>query len=198
MVEASRRLSPLAGMAEALRHASSPSVQLVEQPCLGQFALRGDPSNGDFVEAVSGALGLAVPVSVGEVAGGADLTVLMLGPDEWLLVRPADADAEPIFRLRTALARRHASLIDLSSGRSAITLSGPKARAVLQKGVTLDLHPRAFGPGRCAQTLMARTPVLLEQIDETPTYRLFVRSSFARHFALWLIEAAREYQPSAC
>lgn len=193
MVDAPRRQSPLAVMAEAFRRASGAAVNLAEQPFLAQFNLRGDPASRDFVDAVSGALGLALPTRVGAVARGADLSVLALGPDEWLLVRPAEVDGEPIFRLRTALGRMHSSLIDVSGNRTAIVLGGARARDVLQKGVALDLHPRAFGPGRCAQTLMARTPVLLEQTGDAPDYRLFVRASYARHLALWMIEAAREF-----
>ncbi len=193
MAEAPARRSPLAGMAEALRRASSPGLRLAEAPFLAQFNLRGDPASRDFVEAASGALGLALPTRVGAVARGAELSVLTLGPDEWLVVRPAEANGEAIIRLRTALGRLHASLIDVSCNRTALSLGGPRARDVLAKGVTLDLHPCAFGPGRCAQTLMARTPILLEQTGEAPDYRLFVRASYARHLAAWLIEAAREF-----
>lgn len=196
MADAPARLSPLAGMEEAFRRASSPAVTLAEAPLLAQFNLRGDPARQEFVDAVSGPLGVALPTRVGAVALGVDLTVLALGPDEWLLVRPAEANGEVVIRLRTALARLHASLVDVSCNRTVLTLGGAQAREVLRKGVTLDLHPRVFGPGRCAQTLMARTPVLIEQTGEAPDYRLFVRASYARHLAAWLIEAAREFAPA--
>ena len=65
-------------------------------------------------------------------------------------------------------------------------LAGPEARAVLAQGVSLDLHPRVFEPGRCAQTVLARVPILLHQIDPTPRFRLFVRASFAPYIAEWL------------
>jgi sarcosine oxidase subunit gamma len=95
MADTLNRLSPLDGMAEALRRASGPAVGLAEAPFLAQFDLRGDPARRDFVDAVSGALGLALPTRVGAVARDADLSVLALGPDEWLLVRPAEADGLP-------------------------------------------------------------------------------------------------------
>ena len=50
-----------------------------------------------------------------------------------------------------------------------------RARAtVLAKGCRLDLHPRAFTPGMCAQTVIAQIGVLLHQCDEVPTYDLYV------------------------
>jgi sarcosine oxidase subunit gamma len=75
--------------------------------------------------------------------------------------------------------------------------------------MTIDLHPRAFGPGSAAATTLARTRVLLWQtvgegerpgeISEpgAPAYRLLVRGSFAGYLADWLIDAAAEFRVPA-
>ncbi|EWM17999.1 sarcosine oxidase, subunit gamma [Kutzneria sp. 744] len=52
------------------------------------------------------------------------------------------------------------------------------------------MHPRAFGPGRCAQTMLARAAVVLHQVDAGPTYRLLVRPSFAGYLTSWVRDAA--------
>jgi heterotetrameric sarcosine oxidase gamma subunit len=39
---------------------------------------------------------------------------------------------------------------------------------LLAKSVSIDLHPRAFGPGDTAVTVLAHIVVQLWQIDETP------------------------------
>ena len=65
-------------------------------------------------------------------------------------------------------------------------LSGPRVRELLAAGCALDLHPRAFGPNRCAQTLLARAHVILERDGDA--FRLFVRPSFARYLAGWLLD----------
>jgi sarcosine oxidase subunit gamma len=119
--------------------------------------------------------------------------VLWLGPDEWLVV----ADAEPAAlagRLARALASRHAAVIDVSASRAVIALSGPQARTVLAKGCGLDLHERSFAPARCAQTLLARAPVIIHQVAAMPAYRVFVRASFAAYLAEWLLDAAGEFE----
>ena len=86
------------------------------------------------------------------------------------------------------------SVVDLSANRTAVQVVGPRARDVLAKGCALDLHPRAFGMGRCAQTLLGRAQVVLEQLaDEPLTYGLLVRSSFAAYVATWLLAAAEEF-----
>jgi heterotetrameric sarcosine oxidase gamma subunit len=84
--------------------------------------------------------------------------------------------------------------VDVSANRTTLELSGPAARQVLEKGCPLDLHPRAFGPGRAVSTTVGPVAVLLWQVDDVPTYRLFPRSSFADYLARWLIDAMSEYR----
>ena len=72
-------------------------------------------------------------------------------------------------------------------------MSGPSARDVLAKGCPLDLHPAVFGPGDCAQTLLAKANVTLRCVDDSPRFELIVRRSFAEYAALWLHDAAMEY-----
>ena len=134
--------------------------------------------------------GVPLPLSPNRVAATGTLRALWLGPDEWLVVAEGDApDLLP--RLERAVAGRRAAISDLSSSRAIIEIGGSGARDLLASGCGLDLHPRAFGPGRCAQTLLARLPVILDQIDAAPHYRVLVRRSYARWLIAWLIDAAQ-------
>ena len=83
--------------------------------------------------------------------------------------------------------------MDVSANRTTFELSAPWARDLLEKGMSIDLHPRVFGPGRCAQTLLARAQVILQQVDDKPTYHVLVRGSFAPYLAAWLADAASEF-----
>lgn len=164
------RHSPLAGVAFAV-----PFVR--ELPFQSMVNLR----------ATSFSLPLPGPNQVGALAGR---DVLWLGPDEWLVVGPpGDAPAiEDVLRAAGA-----SSVVDVSANRTTLSVAGPHARAVLAKGCSLDLHPRVFGPGRCAQTLLARAQVILRQVDAEPTYHVLVRGSFAPYLADWLADATREF-----
>ncbi len=73
-------------------------------------------------------------------------SVLWLGPDEFLVVGPVDAAAELIGMLVEAVGDDSGSVVDVSANRSTLVLSGPQARDLLEKGCTLDLHPRSFTP----------------------------------------------------
>ena len=164
-----------------------------EIPFQAQINRRGDVSDEGFRDAVAGVVGAALPQRPNTVASTGARDVLWLGADEWLIVG-ADREQEGLeAALRAALEGHHASIVDVSANRTIIEIGGTRARAVLAKGCSLDLHPRAFAAGQCAQTLLAQAQIILQQTAEAPTYRLYVRCSFARYLAAWLLDACAEY-----
>jgi len=190
-------VSPLAAMQQAMAAAAVPgpnSVMLREAPFLAQIGLRGDPADAAFTGSVRAVLGADLPLAPNTVTAAPHGAAMWLGPDEWLVVAPPGAERELAPRLAAAVDRLHAAVVDLSASRTAIDLAGPRSREVLQKGCGLDLHPRAFAAGRCAQTALARTAIILHFIDETPAWRIYVRNSFAAYLATWLIDAFSEYR----
>jgi sarcosine oxidase, subunit gamma len=189
------RRSPLAGRAAELAAGSGDAVRLAELPFLTQVNLRVDPGSA-AAPRIAQALGCPLP-SAGTVTGAGERSVLWLGPDEWLVVGP-DGDAGALVtQLTAALAAsrdgERGSVVDVSADRTTVTVEGPAAQAVLEKGITLDLHPRAFSADRAAATTLARTLLLLWQTGDAPGYRLMVRSSFADYLADWLLDAAAEF-----
>jgi sarcosine oxidase subunit gamma len=195
MVERFQRQSALAPLGLAARAATAPGgagVLLSERGFLGQVALRGsgDPA---FVEAAAAALGLAPPLEPNRVGERGRVRMLWLGPDEWLVVTP-DGKAEALAKkLLEKLQGQAAAVVEVSEARAVIGLAGPRARDVLSHGCSLDLHPRAFGPGRCAQTLLSRVPIILDQRDGAPSYDIYVHRSFAEHLWGWLEDAGAGY-----
>lgn len=194
MAESTPRSSPLGEMADELRAASSDGVTLRELPFLTQVNVRGAAEDGGFGKAIEAVAGIPLPLTPNTVTTGRNNRALWLGPDEWLIVAPDGRSADLSVRLEAALAGRHVSVVDVGASRTVLELGGSRAREVLEKGCTLDLHPRAFASGRCAGTIMAKIQLILEQTDDTPVYRLYVRSSYAGHMAEWLIDAMAEFR----
>ena len=179
------RRSPLEGVAliDGLR----------ELPFLAQLDVRLDASDVVAREAVESVIG-ALPLEPNTVHGEAEAAVLWLGPDEWLIVGPPDGEITLESQLHDALvgASGDAAVVDVSANRTTLELRLPQARELLEFGCPIDLHPRAFGPGRCAQTLLARANVLIWHVADEPedTWLLFVRPSFAAYVAAWFADAA--------
>jgi sarcosine oxidase subunit gamma len=117
------------------------------------------------------------------------LTRLWLGPDEWLILGAPHEGARMVAELRTSLTGLHRSIVDVGANRVIFELSGPGRLDLLSKGCSLDLHPSRWTAGMCAQTLLAKTQVVLhERADAT---RVLVRPSFADYLIEWLTAAAR-------
>jgi sarcosine oxidase subunit gamma len=139
-----------------------------------QLGIRAEPGSPAAAQ-VGEALGVPLPLEPNTVASAGGVDVLWLGPDEWLAV------GSP---LREA-GIEGAALVELSANRVAFELSGPGSREVLASCCALDLHPRAFGEGRCAQTLLAQAQVIVQQTGPE-AFRILVRPSFAAYVAAWL------------
>ncbi len=172
-------------------------IRLAERTGLGKIDLRGDPSERAFMTGVGRVLDLLLPTEPNTSAAKNAITALWQGPDQWLLTCPADDLAFFLNTLRQALAGSHFALTEVTDGRIALALAGPSARDVLAKGCPLDLHPRTFKPGDCAQTLLAKANVLLHlraaDPPADPTFDLYVARSFAPYLWSWLEDAGLEY-----
>ena len=164
---------------------------LIERTGLGALNLRG--SGEAFLAAASRALGTSLPAEPNTTVNRGDLLALWLGPDEWLLRMPADQVEARASALRAALDDRRVAVVDVSDRAATLRLSGVQAREVLAQGCPLDLHPRAFRPGACAQSRFRKAAILINQVDDIPTYDLQTPRSYVEYLWDILIEASREF-----
>ncbi|CAM5684125.1 sarcosine oxidase subunit gamma [Streptomyces purpurascens] len=189
------RRSPLAHLEDRMRAAAvtgARGVTLTERPFLTMVNVRVAPAS-ESAGRIEKTLGARLPRECGDTTASGPHTAVWLGPDEWLVISRADGTALT-GELREALGGDPGSVVDVSANRTTLELRGPAARQVLEKGCPLDLHPRAFGPGRAVSTTVGPVAVLLRQIDDAPAYHLLPRSSFADHLGRWLIDAMSEFR----
>ena len=106
----------------------------------------------------------------------------------------ADGEGDALVeKLREHFVGQHAIACDVSESRAILALKGGKARDVLMRGVSLDLHPRAFRVGQCAQTGLSRANALLHLVDDTPTFEIYVLKSFSDYLWRWLEKVAADF-----
>ncbi|UEL28747.1 sarcosine oxidase subunit gamma [Pseudarthrobacter sp. L1SW] len=191
----SLRVSPAAQLRAEFETGSVPGVvELREVPFLTMMGLRVNRNSeaGQRVAAVTGGL----PATCGNVSGTGDTSVLWLGPEEFLLVAPTEAHeslgGDLIQALREALGSDAGQVVDLSANRTTFELTGPRARAVLEKGCSLDLHPRVLQAGTALSTEIGNIPAVLWKTGDE-SFRIFPRASFADFLGRWLLDAMREY-----
>ena len=149
---------------------------------LAQVGLRLDASE-------AGRVPIPLPLEPNTAWEDGTRSALWLGPDEWLVVgAPGEAWAI-VDELERPLDGLHRSVVDLSANRVALELGGSERFDLLSTGCALDLHPRSWRAGRCAQTLFARAQVLLH--ERAKTTRVLVRPSFAGYVVDRLVDAWR-------
>jgi sarcosine oxidase subunit gamma len=163
-------------------------VALIDRRFVGQINFR---ARGGAATAAGAALGYALPVEANTTVGNGVSRACWLGPDEWLILCEYGQKAELLKRLNDTLSGQAYAATDITDARAVLRLAGSCARPVLAKGCPLDLHPRGFGPGKVAQSVLAKAQVMILPVEDG--YDLFVARSFAAYIWAWLIDAGAEY-----
>ncbi len=171
-------------IARAPAFAPSPLVRLL--PPSQRRILRGRAA---ALAAAGAALGFQLPPP-GRMAAGNDCHALWLGPDEYLLLAPADAT--PCFgALQAAVAGHPHSLVDVSQRHAAFEVAGEHAAAALNTGCPLDLDLEAFPAGHCTRTVFGKAGIILWR-TAAERFHVEVWRSFASYVTQLLALAADE------
>jgi sarcosine oxidase, subunit gamma len=163
-------------------------VEIAALPPTGMIALRGDLADPALAAAVTAATGRSVP-AIRRIDGGFEAGAAWMSPDELLLLVPyAEAPARAA-ELGAALAGTHHLVADVSDARAGFALDGAGAREVLAKGVPVDLHPAAFGPGDLRRTRLGQVAAAF-WMPAPERFELVCFRSVAAFVEAWLRQAA--------
>jgi methylglutamate dehydrogenase subunit D len=181
--------SAFEGLLHDVGPAEAPGVVVRERAGLeiATVIARGGPAA--LAARVRSAYGIDLP-SGPKRAASDRVAFVATGPRTWLALGEAGE------RLSDELQRKladTAAVCDQSYGYAVMRLWGDKVRATFEKGLGIDLHPRAFAPGDAAATACAHIGVIVWQLDASPTYEIAVVRSLAAAFWHWLSESAAEF-----
>lgn len=155
------------------------------------MARRG--KGAELANAAKARFGMAAP-EVPKAVSASDVTLIWSGPDQFLVLSKGGKHAMDI--LSQAFSQS-ASLSDQSHARALISVSGTKARAMLAKLSSLDLHQAAFPIESAAATSIDHTGVNLWRGNDRPggqpVFKLLVFATFAESLWRTLLDAAAEY-----
>lgn len=149
-----------------------------------RISLRARP---DAVDAVSGALGLVLPVQPKRSVSSQTRHALWLGPDEWLLIDEAEADPSSAL---AACGAFHAA-VDVSHRNAGITVAGEAAEAVVNAGCPQNIGLKAFPVGAVSRTVLGKVEIVLWRRGET-LFQIECWRSFADYAWTLLRQAARD------
>ena len=143
----------------------------------------------DVARLIRSAHGIELPTTPRAVEAS-DASFLWNGPGHWLVLSAQAPDLES--RIHRHLGDT-ASVFDQSDSRILLELSGPRARDVLAKGVSIDLDPAVFGRGDAAITTATHLSLVLWQVSDVPVYRLLTMRTYFGSFWHWFAASAAEY-----
>ncbi len=163
-----------------------PDLTISQAPAsVGILRLRAP--DAPVLAALSDSFGFAWPAAPNTVAG-AGPRAAWLAPGEWAVFGdPARAGAAAA----SACAGRLHHWADVSPATRVWRVAGARWRDLLACGCAIDTHPRVFGSGRCARSLLAQVRVLL--LPGADGVEIAADASHAGHLGAWLRGAAREF-----
>ncbi len=126
--------------------------------------------------------GIALPRTPLRAVLSDDTAILWLGPEEWLVLAPAD---DPVMY-------GNGSVVDISHRQIGLEISGPHAAMLLNAACPLDLDLTAFPVGACTRTVFAKAQIALWRRSDA-MFHLDVARSFAAYVYGILREAAMEF-----
>ena len=116
-------------------------------------------------------------------------TAYWLGPNDWLLLDPAQEIDRIASALRESANGATSCVTDVTDAWSIIDISGGDAPARLAEGCSVDLHNSAFPSGRYALTRLQHLSVIIHRLDDTPRFRILVDRSVVQFLRDWLMGA---------
>ena len=159
----------------------------------GFINLRGRLDHSGFCAAILTVLGCEPPAETNTMREAGDYRIYWLGPDEWLVVTPTGRAGELQTQLQTALSGVFSSVVDNSSGLVLFKITGDHAADLLASDCPLDLHPRVFKYGQCAQTRLAKTSMIIAPLRDGNGFEMIIRRSYADYIGRWLQDALQAF-----
>ncbi|WP_027036068.1 sarcosine oxidase subunit gamma [Mesorhizobium ciceri] len=147
----------------------------------------------DLAKAAKARFGV-VPPDAPKVVQTPDATLIWSGPDQFFVL--SKGGKHTVRTLAPALSGP-ASLSDQSHARVLISISGAKARTMLAKLSSIDLHPDAFPVGAAAATSMDHTSVTLwrgnDRTNGQAVFNVLVFATFAESLWHTMLDSGAEY-----
>jgi len=169
--------------AQAGREFSAKGVKLATLPPAHRISLR---ALADSLDALSEALGLALPQKPKTSASEGSRIALWLGPDEWLVIDEAN---DPLQACASVEALH--SAVGISHRNIAISVTGAGAANTINAGCPQDLSLAAFPVGACSRTILGKVEIVLLRTGED-AFRVECWRSFSDYVFTFLTEAARD------
>ena len=146
-------------------------VTIEELSLSGKINIRGKSSDKEFMKNIGSALNLVLPIEPNVRIFNNNISIMWLGPDEWLVITPENEKDGIISLLKSNLNPQKTAITDVSFNRTILRLEGEKVFTLLSKFLVANLEKILKTNFSVAQTIFIKIPVLFvrNNTDEEPT-----------------------------
>ena len=168
------------------------NFSMKEKTPVAKINLRGNLENKEFVSKVGKILKMILPNKACSTSSKEKITLLWLGPNEWLLVSNNEIPKETnICELEQVLfdnisKTNLGAITNVTDHFTIFKLSGSNIFEVLSKGCPFDFSSDDFRDNKVVQTILNHVDVTIHRRSENDV-DLYVRRSFASYLWDWVI-----------
>jgi len=166
-------------------------LTISNQNILNIFNIRGNFKKNSLTSIVKKYFNINDLPKIGNFKNKDETFLLNIGPDEMLLIKQS-INNKLIKEVEKKINANHLLMTEVSDHYQVLNLSGENVRWILSKGCPLNLDEDIFLPGKCAQTHLGYSNVILF-CNEVNVFTLICVSSFSEYVLDWLKESAYEH-----
>lgn len=152
-----------------------------------KIMLRGRPTDTKLITAIESLTGCKLPIEPRSSSVNADIHVLSLSPDRWLILIEPYRATKLADSLHAELRQCHVAIADVSDAFVDICVHGSRAKEVLMRCATLDFSINAFKPGMIVSASFIDTNAIYYLAASDPhCFNLYIPRSYANYVHTWL------------
>jgi sarcosine oxidase subunit gamma len=170
--------------------AADAAVVMFERLCRSLVQVSGWADGFEPVcQKLEALLSCPVPQDCRRATSREDRSIFRVGPERVWLTGPLSD--EWLREIDTRTFADEAVVTELGQSRTVMRIEGPGARALLNRGLPIDLDDAIFDVGSFAQSAIHHIPVLVHRVDGAGAFDVYVAREYAASLWEWLTEAVQ-------
>ena len=169
-------------------------VTIEELSLSGKINIRGKSSDKEFMKNIGSALNLVLPIEPNVRIFNNNISIMWLGPNEWLVITPENEKDGIISLLKSNLNPQKTAITDVSFNRTILRLEGEKVFTLLSKFLVANLEKILKTNFSVAQTIFIKIPVLFVRNNtnkESTSLDLHLNRSHTKYVYELLVDGSK-------
>ena len=169
-------------------------VTIEETKLSGKINIRGKSLDKEFMKNIGSVLNLVLPIEPNVRIYNNNISIMWLGPNEWLVITPENEKNKIISLLESKLNPEKTAITDVSFNRTVLRLEGKQVFTLLSKFLVANLEKILETNFSVAQTIFLKIPVLFIRNNtnkEATSLDLHLNRSHAKYVYELLVDGSK-------